>query len=118
MIGPKMEEHMDTTRSFIKDLIASSVRKDIEKVSEMQFSDLNVPFEGIPQKHMYDKTKVILMKDPFSEKGSYWEFPVSSISRIEECDSIVAENGQTAMVVRLWVRKGTKASQCKDFTVL
>jgi len=108
---------MDKDRSFVKDLIALSTGRDLEKTSEMQFIDLNISFEGIPKKHISDKTKVILMTSPFSEVDSFYEFPVTAISRIEECDSIVSESGQTAMIVRLWIRKGTKALKCSEFTV-
>lgn len=93
-------------------IIKASSSREIERSEELQFEDTHTPLEGTPQKHPFDRTKVILHKNPIEETASYWEIPLSSIGRIEECDSIVTEDGQTALIVKLWVRKGTKALLC------
>ena len=109
---------MVTDTAFVHDLIKASSGREIETMDDITFRDRFVPFEGAPQKHPYDKTKVRLVKNPFEETGSYWEFPVTSIGRVEEAESIGAEDGRTALILRIWIRKGTRAVSCSPYTVV
>ena len=108
---------MTNSASFIHDLIKASSGNGIDVPDEMVFRSMYVPMEGAPQKHPHEKTKVLFVKNPFEDAAMYWELPVSAIGRIEEVDSIVSEDGRTAMVLRLWIRKGTKAVACTPYVV-
>jgi inorganic pyrophosphatase len=109
---------MKNDKSLISDLISLSSVHDIETMDEITFRDMYIPHEGAPQKHPFDKTKVVLVKNPFEENAGCWEFPVAAIGRVEESESIGAEDGRTALILRLWIRKGTKAVFSTPYTVM
>ncbi|MGL4369286.1 MAG: hypothetical protein ACRCUT_06400, partial [Spirochaetota bacterium] len=88
---------MNDNTAFVKDLIQSSSR-EIEKSDEINFYDLYKPYEGTPQKHPYDKTKVIILTEPFSDCGIMLEFPYSSIGKIDEYETVTSDSGKTAVL--------------------
>jgi inorganic pyrophosphatase len=92
-----------------------SVEKFLENTKKFEieaykkFPDLlldHVPFTGSPQKHPYDKAKIILITDPFSTHTSYYEFNIEDIGGAEELPSMATLEGETVSIFRLWVRKG------------
>ncbi len=102
---------------YIKELIQSTRSFDLEKYRDIRFADTHVSFEGTPKKHSTDKTKVIIVDDPFAEEKSFYEFPISSIDYIEEIETIASEDGRTAPKLRLWIRKGTMGFKYEPFIV-
>ena len=101
----------------IHDIIKASCIKDLERSDDINFTDVFSSFEGTPQKHPYDSTKVILLTSPFNSEQIFYEFPISSIGRIEECESLSDNNGATAFIVKLWIRKGISAVLSRQFKV-
>ncbi len=74
-------------------------------------------FYGSPKKHPYEKTRVILVADPFSEHTFYYEFNFEDILSIEEQPSITNLEGESVSMVRLWVKKKSIGLQCTPFKV-
>ena len=108
---------MSTENKSINDIISASVTKELERSDEINFFDVFSSFEGTPQKHPTDKTKVILLTSPFNSEQTYYEFPISSVGRIEERESLTNSDGTTAVIVKLWIRKGTQATSYRHFPV-
>jgi inorganic pyrophosphatase len=106
-----------TESVYIKELIKSTRNYDIEKYRQLDFFKTHISFEGTPKKHTTDKTRVILVADPFSEEKSFYEFPVTAIDYIEEIETIAAEDGRSAPRIRLWIRKGTLGFRYEPFMV-
>jgi hypothetical protein len=93
-----------------------TVKKFLEKTKKFEleaykkFPNLlldHVPCTGSPQKHPYDKQKIILVADPFSTDTSYYEFNIADIEGAEELPSLVTVAGESVGMFRLWVRKGS-----------
>ena len=77
----------------------------------------HVAFTGSPQKHPYDPQRVVLMSDPYSTGTIYYEFLKNDISYIEELPSMVNVDGETVMIVRVWVKKQSIAVRSSAFIV-
>jgi inorganic pyrophosphatase len=77
----------------------------------------HVAFSGSPYTHPYDETKVLLVSDPYSTNTHYYEFHATDISFVEELPSIVTPEGRVLLFVRLWVKKGCRATRCTPFVV-
>ena len=77
----------------------------------------HVPFSGSPQKHPYDKNKVILVADPFSTNAFYYEFKVSDIDYIEDLARLVTLEGETVNMARLWIKKKSVGLRSTPFVV-
>jgi inorganic pyrophosphatase len=77
----------------------------------------HVPFSGTPQMHPFDPKKVILISDPYSTYKFYYEFRADDISYLEELPSVVSYEGQTIIMVRIWVKKKSLALRCTPFLV-
>ena len=77
----------------------------------------HVAFTGSPQKHPYDPQRVVLMSDPYSTNTTYYEFMKNDISYIEELPSMVNVDGETVMMVRVWVKKQSIAVRSSAFIV-
>jgi inorganic pyrophosphatase len=93
-----------------------TVKKFLEKTKKFEleaykkFPDLlldHVPFTGAPQKHPYNKEKILLITDPFSTDTSYYEFNIKDIEGVEELPRLATPEGQSLTMLRLWVRKGS-----------
>ena len=103
-----------------------TVKKFLEKTKKFEveaykkFPDLlldHVPFTGAPQKHPYDKEKIVLIADPFSTHTSYYEFNIEDIEGVEELPSRATLEGQAVTMLRVWVRKGSIAVKKIPFIV-
>ncbi len=104
--------------TYIRHLIEiSKKRYDIEKYHGTDIRATHLDFEGTPRKHPYDDDLMVLLSDPFSNDRDYLEFSVESIGRIDEIGTITDTNGDSAMRVRVWIRKGTPAIRSKPFIV-
>lgn len=103
---------------FIRELIQKS-RKEfaVQAYRDADISRTHRAFKGTPKKHPYDDTLLILMTKPFSKNNEFYEFTVDSIGHIEEIGTITNEDGESAMHVRLWVKKGVPAIRSKPFIV-
>ncbi|HEY1405102.1 MAG TPA: hypothetical protein VF857_00695 [Spirochaetota bacterium] len=99
---------MEELKKYITELAIQSQNHQLAKKSEMTLQDTCSPFEGIPQKHPQDKGKILLYSNPFDDSAPYYEFPVSSIGRIDEIETVSAEDGKSGIKIRLWIKKGTK----------
>ena len=77
----------------------------------------HVAFTGSPQKHPYDGLRVILVLDPCSSNTIYCEFMKKNISYIEELPNVVSLDGDTVLMVRIWVKKGSIAVRSSAFVV-
>ncbi len=77
----------------------------------------HLAFSGSPRKHPYDRNHVILVTDPYCSTSSYYEFRTKDIAHVEELPHIVDENGETANMVRIWVKKQSVGLRCTPFLV-
>jgi inorganic pyrophosphatase len=103
-----------------------TIKKFLEKTKKFEleaykkFPDLlldHVPFTGSPQKHPYDKEKIILITDPFSTNTFYYEFNIEDIEGTEKLPSLVTLEGETVSMLSLWVRKGSIGVKAIPFVV-
>ena len=76
-----------------------------------------VAFTGSPEFLPYDPQRVVLMSDPYSTSTTYYEFMKNDISYIEELPSMVNVDGETVMMVRVWVKKQSIAVRSSAFIV-
>lgn len=107
------------TEQYIRGLIERS-RKEFELQSyrDRDIHESHVPYEGTPRKHPYDANILILVPDPFADREkTFYEFTVDSIGLIEELQTISNERGDSAIRVRVWVKKGKTAIKSTPFVV-
>jgi len=76
-----------------------------------------VPFTGAPQRHPYDKNRILLVVDPFSTQAFYYEFNMVDIEGIERLPSLVNMEGESVTMVRVWVKKGSIGVKSSPFVV-
>jgi inorganic pyrophosphatase len=77
----------------------------------------HVAFSGSPQKHPFDSYRVILVTDPYSTNTMYYEFMKKDISYVEELPNLVGLDGDTVLMVRIWVKKRSIAVRSSAFIV-
>ena len=77
----------------------------------------HVAFSGSPQKHPFDAHRVILVTDPYSTNTIFYEFMKKDISYVEELPNLVGLDGDTVLVVRIWVKKRSIAVRSSAFIV-
>ena len=77
----------------------------------------HVPFSGSPRRDAHNPDSVILIPDPYSSQAFYYQFNTRDVSFAEELPSIVATDGQTVTMARLWVRKQAVGKQILPFIV-
>jgi len=77
----------------------------------------HVAFTGSPHKHPYDRSRVILIVDPSSTDTIYYEFSKKDISYVEEIPNQVSPEGDTYLMVRIWVKKRSIAVRSSAFVV-
>lgn len=104
-------------KRYINRLLSTSKKFDIERLDRLTFYDTHVAFEGTPKKHSTDRTKVILLTDPFSQHNIFYEFPISAIEHIEELGTISSEDGRSAAKLRLWIKKGVLGIKYEPFII-
>ncbi|MDR2517906.1 MAG: hypothetical protein LBD13_00640 [Spirochaetaceae bacterium] len=76
-----------------------------------------IPFTGCPRQHPSDKNKLILVYDPLGESPTVMEFKLEDVLGAEEAHSAVTEDGDTAPLVKLWIRKGARGILFELFEV-
>ena len=74
--------------------------KDLSSIKKTHIS-----YSGSLQKHQYDPAKIILVYDPYSSDGFYYEFKIDDISYVDELPSLVNMEGETVTMSRLWIKK-------------
>lgn len=94
------------------DIQAYKTPKDYKSLSKT-----HVPFTGSPQRHPYDKQKILLVTDPFSTNTHYYEFQTTDIDFVEEQPSMVTLEGDAVTMVRIWVKKRSIGVRCTPFLV-
>jgi len=77
----------------------------------------HVAFSGSPQRHPYDQQKIILIADPYSTHNFFYEFYKGDIAYVEELPNIVAVDGETITMVRVWIKKTSIGMRCSPFIV-
>ena len=80
-------------------------------------SRTHVAFSGSPQRHPYDKDKIILIADPYSSHNVFYEFYKDDIAYVEELPNIVNLEGETITMVRAWIKKMSIGMRCSPFIV-
>lgn len=103
---------------YIKKLIEKS--RKTYAVEKYRSEDINLThrtFVGTPKKHPNDSMILILMTNPFSSTSDFYEFTVDSIGHIEEIGTTTNEDGDSAMKVKVWIKKGVPAIKAKPFMV-
>ncbi|MDR0568423.1 MAG: hypothetical protein LBG87_04390 [Spirochaetaceae bacterium] len=76
-----------------------------------------ISFIGYPRQHPSDKNKLILINDPLGENPTVMEFKIEDMLGAEEVHSAVTKTGDTAPLVKLWVRKGAHGVILEPFEV-
>jgi hypothetical protein len=76
-----------------------------------------VPFTGYPRQHPSDKNKLILVYDPLGESPTVMEFKIEDVLGAGELHSAVTKSGDTAPLVKLWIRKGAHGVILEPFEV-
>jgi hypothetical protein len=107
---------MDQKR-YLSELAKISQSHEIEKYTELNFIDIFSPYNGYPRRHPFDKTKFTLYSDPFSGDAPFYEFPVSSIGRIDEIETVSAADGSSGILARVWIKRGTIGILARSLTV-
>ena len=79
--------------------------------------ETHIAFSGSPRKHPFDDAKVVLITDPLSMNTFYYEFKTDDISFVEELPNIVNPDGDSIVLVRIWVKKQSIAVRCTPFIV-
>jgi hypothetical protein len=77
----------------------------------------HVAFSGVPRKHPYDRDKLLLLADPFSAHAVFYEFNLADIGMMEELPNLVSEQGENALMARIWVKKGSLGLRYEPFRV-
>lgn len=74
-------------------------------------------FYGSPRKHPYEKERVVLVADPFSDHTFYYEFNLKDIVSVEEQPNLTSIEGKSVSMVRIWVKKKSIGLQSTPFIV-
>jgi inorganic pyrophosphatase len=77
----------------------------------------HVPYAGSPLKHPHDSQMVILVSDPGGPNPLYLEFRAGDISYMEELPNLVTLEGESILMARIWVKKGSLGIRCTPFLV-
>jgi hypothetical protein len=76
-----------------------------------------IPFIGYPRQHPSEKNKLILVYDPLGDCPTIMEFKIEDVLGAEEVHSAVTASGETAPLVKLWIRKGSRGVILEPFEV-
>lgn len=98
-------------------LLKENDKTAIDKYRNINFFENHVAFVGTPKKHQYDKSKIILLSDPFSDKKFFYEFSIDTIDLVEELGTISSQEGKNALQIRIWVKKGSVAVKYEPFII-
>ncbi len=98
-------------------LLKENDKTAIDRYRNINFFENHVAFVGTPKKHQYDKSKIILLSDPFTDKKIFYEFSIDTIELVEELGTISSQDGKNALQIRIWVKKGTVAVKYEPFII-
>ncbi len=107
---------MEEQKKAIK-LLQTAKNYDIDKYREINFFKTHTSFTGTPKKHPADRGKLVLVADPFASETEFFEFPIEAIDYFEEVGTVSSEFGDSALRIRIWVKKGTPALRYEPFVV-
>ena len=85
--------------------------------SEGPAKDDCVSFSGAPRKHPHDPEKIILILDPFSSNTVFFEFRLEDIAFAEDLGRLATESGESLIMARVWVKKGSLGLKIQPFEV-
>lgn len=77
----------------------------------------HVAFSGALGKHPYDANKVVLISDPHNNNTRYYEFDRADIGLIEKQPNIISSDGEDFVMVLLWIKEASIATQSSVFIV-
>lgn len=104
-------------RKYIQKLLGISDGYGIDRLRKKNLEKTHVAFEGTPKKHHHDNKMIILLVDPFSPSGEFYEFTMDSIGHVEDLGTITTEDGKSITKIRIWIKKGMPAIFSRRFTV-
>ncbi len=102
---------------YVKKLLEMSKQYDVDTIREVNLGKTHRPFEGSPKKHPTDSNLLILIDSPFSAQKKFFEFSLESIGNIEELGTKTSEKGESAYLIRVWIKKGMPALKSEAFIV-
>ena len=76
-----------------------------------------VPFIGYPRQNPMEKDKLILIYDPLGANPMVMEFKLEDLLFVEEVHSAVTEAGEGIPLLKLWIRRGSRAVLLEPFEV-
>ncbi len=103
--------------NFPQDVQEFAIQVYEKPKDEQHLRENHVAFTGTPQKHPFNRKKVILVSDPYSSQTSYFEFMTADISFVEELTNIVNMDGEVIPMVRIWVKKNSVGVRSTPFIV-
>ena len=106
-----------TSESYPQEAVKFHIQAYQKPKNVQALKKTHVSFSGSPKKHPYDRDKVILVSDPFSTHTLYYEFNKDDISYLEELPNLVNLDGETIMMVRIWVKKMSIGIRSSPFVV-
>jgi len=97
----------------------------IEKLKVKEIKEYNIDeasldaicFIGTPFRNTGLKNKLLLSSSLHLKNNIFFEFDVKDIIKIEEIDKIVDNQGNSIPVIKIWVKKGSKALKHEPFIV-
>ncbi|HOW82843.1 MAG TPA: hypothetical protein PK573_09795 [Spirochaetota bacterium] len=103
--------------TYVKKLIDHAAGFEIDRIRDADINRFYSPFEGSPKKHPTDEKILVLIAEPFSRRSRFYEFSIESIGAIEEIGTITSEKGDSAYMIRVWIKKGLTALKTEPFVV-
>ena len=76
-----------------------------------------VLFTGYPRQHPIEKDKIILIYEPLGANPMIMEFKLEDILYVEELPAAVTEAGEGIPLIKLWIRRGSRAVLLEPFEV-
>lgn len=82
-----------------------------------ELSKTHISFCGSPHRHPHDPEKIILIVNPSSSDAFYYEFRIRDISYVNKLPNLVSLEGETIIMARIWVKKGSVGIRSSHFLV-
>lgn len=106
-----------TITTFLQEAKRLEIQPYKKKANVEELKRNSIPFIGSPLKHPVDKSKVILIVDPYNQTTFYYEFKAEDITFVEDFPTIVNLEGENITMAKLWIRKGGMGVRCSPFIV-
>lgn len=74
-------------------------------------------YTGSIRKHPYDPKRFLLIEAASDESNHFYEFRLEDVVTAEDVRQIVSEDGEAVQVVRIGIRRGSRAIEMHPFTV-